>query len=210
MLIFVIFGTRGVTSTADRGWFHCPQCGGRQAFARKKVRRFFTLFFVPLIPLDRVGGYVECAMCSGTFDPTVLDHDPDATAREFEALYKMCVRELMVRMLLADGRVEESELEVIARAYPKLTGETIERERIEKEVERLSGDGGDPLGAVRASAPFLNDMGKEAMIRAAMLVAGADGELDDAEMSFLDELAEGLEISPAHLRGILAEEGGRR
>ncbi len=205
MIVFVVFGTRGVTSTSDRGRFHCPQCGGDQDYARKKVRRFFTLFWIPVLPLGRLGEYVECSMCAGTFEPAVLERDGGAPLHEFEALYKRMVRELMVRMLLADGRVEEPELEVIGRIYPKLTGETIDRAQLEGEVERVREEDGEPLGAVRASAPFLNDMGREALIRAALLVAGADGDLDATELEFLGELASDLGVSRGRLRDILEE-----
>ena len=50
----IIFGTRGVTWNGESGEFVCPGCGGTtQQYTRKTIRRFFTLYFIPLIPLDR-------------------------------------------------------------------------------------------------------------------------------------------------------------
>lgn len=68
----IIFGTTGITSTQQRGSFHCPSCGAGAPFERKGVRRFFTLFFVPLIPLHQVADFIECKRCGGTFKPEVL------------------------------------------------------------------------------------------------------------------------------------------
>ena len=68
----IIFGTTGITSTQQKGSFHCPSCGAGAQFERKGVRRFFTLFFVPLIPLHRVADFIECKRCGGTFKPEVL------------------------------------------------------------------------------------------------------------------------------------------
>ena len=68
----IIFGTKGITSIQQKGSFHCPACGAGAQYHQKEVRRFFTLFFVPLIPLDKVAGYIECQRCGGTFKPEVL------------------------------------------------------------------------------------------------------------------------------------------
>ena len=51
----IVFGTRGVTSTKETGPFNCLFCGDQRAYSRKSVRRFFTLYFIPVIPLDEMG-----------------------------------------------------------------------------------------------------------------------------------------------------------
>ncbi len=73
MLFFIIWGTRGVTTSKGSGRFVCPACGADRSYTLKQVRRFFTLYFIPLIPLGILGTYVECQTCGGTFKPTVLD-----------------------------------------------------------------------------------------------------------------------------------------
>ena len=50
----IIFGTRGVKSTLSQGQFDCPQCGSNRAYKHKKVTRFFTLYFIPVIPLGKI------------------------------------------------------------------------------------------------------------------------------------------------------------
>jgi len=68
----IIFGTSGITSVQRRGSFHCPACGAGATYQEKVVRRYFSLFFVPLIPLHKVGEYVQCDRCGGSFKPEVL------------------------------------------------------------------------------------------------------------------------------------------
>ncbi|MEO5714098.1 MAG: DUF4190 domain-containing protein [Luteolibacter sp.] len=68
----IIFGTRGITAIQQKGSFHCPACGAGALYNKKEVRRFFTLFFVPLIPLNKAADYIECLRCGGTFKPEVL------------------------------------------------------------------------------------------------------------------------------------------
>jgi hypothetical protein len=73
MIFFIIWGTKGITTSKGSGRFGCPACGGERGYIHKQVRRFFTLYFIPLIPLQIVGTYVECQGCGGTFNDTVLD-----------------------------------------------------------------------------------------------------------------------------------------
>ena len=80
MYAIIIFGTRGVKSTQQEGQFHCPQCNSTQHYRHRSVRRFFTLYFIPLIPLDKVGEYVECSTCRNTYITRILEMSPVQTA----------------------------------------------------------------------------------------------------------------------------------
>ncbi|HEY4055992.1 MAG TPA: zinc-ribbon domain-containing protein [Kofleriaceae bacterium] len=72
MLGLIIFGRRNMTKTANAGQFTCPRCGPASHYEHKQVKRWFTLYFIPVIPLGVVGEYVECRACAGTFKPEVL------------------------------------------------------------------------------------------------------------------------------------------
>ena len=76
----IILGTTGLTFTREKGQFHCPSCGDGVDYRHKKVRCFFTLYFVPLIPLHSLGEYVECQRCQGTYHLDILSYDPVAQA----------------------------------------------------------------------------------------------------------------------------------
>src|SRR5262245_49271137 len=101
MVFLIIFGTRGVTTTEASGDFHCPSCDEKKRYEHKKVRRFFTLYFIPLIPLDTVGEYVECRSCAGTFKPSALSYDPKGDEKKLEAEFHAAVKRVMVLMMLA-------------------------------------------------------------------------------------------------------------
>ena len=79
LYFIVIYGTRGITSRVGAGRFNCPRCG-ESPYAHSVVRRWFTLFFIPLIPLNVAGDYVECQRCFGTYGARVLTYDPAAEA----------------------------------------------------------------------------------------------------------------------------------
>lgn len=68
----IIFGSRARHITIGEGQFYCPQCNTKRDYLHKKAKRYFTLYFIPLIPLDELGEYVECQTCKVTFKPEVL------------------------------------------------------------------------------------------------------------------------------------------
>ena len=97
----IIFGWRGVTFNKEQGQFHCPSCGPNIDFRHKTVRNFFTLYFIPVIPLNSLGEYVECQQCQGTFHHDILDYDPAEQGRTTEAIFMVAAKQLMISMLLA-------------------------------------------------------------------------------------------------------------
>lgn len=68
----IIFGTRSVTTTLEKGSFYCPHCDQRASYRHQKVTKFFTLYFIPLIPIKTLGDYVECDKCNCSFVKSVL------------------------------------------------------------------------------------------------------------------------------------------
>lgn len=202
--MFIIFGTRGITSRVDSGSFHCPACGP-QTFVRKQVRRFFTLYFIPVLPLDRVGEYVECHGCRGTFEIAVLSFDPAAERRRQDARLRDAVRRVMVEMMLADGNVDDAEVEAIRNVHGRVLGAEISREDVLRDARVAREDGRGIAAALRPLAGSLTDAGKEMVLRAAMCVAAADGRMDDAERARLAEVALSLGMSREHVHGVVQQ-----
>jgi uncharacterized tellurite resistance protein B-like protein len=207
MLFFVLFGTKGVTSTKGRGSFFCPQCSGERQYKHQHVRRFFTLFFIPLIPLDELGNYVECQACTGTYKPEVLSFDPTAERRRIDAEFHGAIKVVMIHMLLADGEVEDAEIEAIGRVIAQLSGKEPDMALLREQVGSSAVARRNPVDVAHEVAGTLNVAGKEMVIRAAITVALADGVLAPKESKLLMELAGALELSGAHVKGLLMEAG---
>jgi hypothetical protein len=69
----IIFGWRTCESTTGSGTFQCPHCRTLQFYRHVTYRRWFTLYFLPVIPLGRVGEQLECQGCQCCFSPRVLE-----------------------------------------------------------------------------------------------------------------------------------------
>jgi len=69
----IIWGTRGRETEIGTGTFYCPKCNDQKPFTRKKVGKYFTLFFIPLFEINKLGEYLLCTECNTTFKPEVLN-----------------------------------------------------------------------------------------------------------------------------------------
>tara|TARA_R110002096_G_scaffold169222_1_gene340751 strand:+ start:17552 stop:18214 length:663 start_codon:yes stop_codon:yes gene_type:complete len=201
----IIFGTRGITTTPQRGEFHCPQCGDTRAYNWKRVRRFFTLYFIPVIPLDQLGEYIECPSCQGTFDTRVLEYDPSHEAIQIQALFHASIKQVMIGMLLADGVIDDSEVAMVLQIYNELTGSELPELELREEITQIQAQQIDCLELAKHLAPTLNDNGKEITMKAAYRIAAADGTVDPSEISLLMKIGQALQLSATHVKGIMSE-----
>jgi predicted RNA-binding Zn-ribbon protein involved in translation (DUF1610 family) len=113
---FIFFGSRGITSTKDRGTFYCPRCNrDRIEYALKSTRPWFTLYFIPIFPIGGAERYVECQRCGGTFREEVLDYEPPSESERYLGeLYEdlengtsiESVRRKLEKLGMAPGKVD--------------------------------------------------------------------------------------------------------
>lgn len=64
-----IFGTKPVSTTIQQGVFSCPSCNTERNYLLKRYKSYFTLFFIPLIPLKYLGDLTECQACRKSYAP---------------------------------------------------------------------------------------------------------------------------------------------
>ena len=70
--MLIIFGLRVFFHTIGEGVFHCQRCGGDRSYRLRRGRRFFCLYFIPIIPLAKAGEHVQCRTCGTRYQPDVL------------------------------------------------------------------------------------------------------------------------------------------
>ncbi len=193
-----------MTSVAARGKFRCPGCGP-QEYEHKKVRRWFTLYFIPCLPLGQLGEYVECKGCKSTFEVGVIQGGPEADTQE----YHLALLRAMAQMAASDGSPQESEVARALESYRAVAGQAPSRDQLQLELERAAREGVEMVGYLRQFHRIATGGEREALVKAAVEVALADGPLNALEQAYLERLGSTLELSAAHVRGIVltAQEG---
>jgi zinc-ribbon family len=96
--VLIIFGFRVFYHTLGQGVFHCRKCGGDRQYRHRAGRRYFTLFFIPVIPLNKTGEHVQCLTCKTRY---VLDVLNLPTAAQMQAALPVGMRAAAVVMLSA-------------------------------------------------------------------------------------------------------------
>ena len=157
--MILIWGTRGRRKAIETGEFYCPECGKRESFSLMEVRLWFTFFFIPIFPIKKLGRYIECQACKSTFNERVLAMDPERAQAEFEAAFSVAAKRVMFKMALADGEVDQSEIDQITQAFSNIAKREIDAGDIAAELEAARSDTSSVADYLRAVAPGLNDTG---------------------------------------------------
>lgn len=99
--MLIIWGFRVFYRTLGEGVFHCRKCGGDRQYRHRAGRRFFTLFFIPVIPLAKTGEHVQCTTCKTRY---VMDVLSLPTAAQMQAALPVGMRAAAAAMLRAGGQ----------------------------------------------------------------------------------------------------------
>ncbi len=201
----IIFGTRGVKSTIKEGQFDCPQCEGQKRYRHRKVTKFFTLYFIPLIPLGSAGEYVECMTCKGTFVTKVLNYKRSTGNDQFLSEYEKAMKHTMVLMMLADGIIDDNEMLMVQKIVNKFGHNDVTLPELKDYVDEVQRNPEDVSTYLKKVTPGLNEHGKEVIVKCAYAVAASDGHVDPTEIALIHKIAEVMEMSSSHLKGILAD-----
>jgi tellurite resistance protein len=184
-------------STAE-GVFHCPNCGGDRHYKHKIGRRWFTLFFLPVIPLNKVAEVVQCGTCNTRYNLSVLSvpttgqlaaAQPAAVAAAVSLVLRAgaagspAARDRAVDAVRSAGWLNYGDAELTAQlAEPPAAV-----------VQRIT-DAGGPL------APEA----RERVLAEAARVALADGPLTPDERGALGSVGQALTLTAAQFHGVIA------
>jgi len=205
--MFFVFGTAGSTSSINTGEFFCPECNEYKKYDHKKVQKKISLFFVPLIPIEDLGDYVECQDCKSTFKKSVLDHDPKAEEEKIRSLYYFGTLDIMISIARADGVLLPEEITEIRNNFESIIGSEVSEEFVNEQLEKSKETNYSPVQVAGALAAHLNDVGKERVLRGAIAISKADGVIQNEELVMLHDISKALLLPKTYANGIFGEEG---
>jgi hypothetical protein len=198
--MLLIFGLSVFFRTVGQGDFHCPNCGGDRHYRRRVARRWFTLFFVPVIPLNQVGEVVECTTCGNRFTLDVLRLP---TAQQMAAALPTAMRAAAVTVLTAG---DPSGSAARARAVDAVRGYGLEG----YDDESLGADLAEPLDeeTIAQAGAQLTTEAREWFLAQAVRIALAGGAIEAGERQALHAVAGRLGMTPAHTVGVISTTEG--
>jgi tellurite resistance protein len=212
--LLLIFGLRVFYRAVGQGMFHCQRCGGDREYRHRAGRRWFTLFFIPVIPLNHVGDHVQCTICGTRYRMEVLS--VPTTAQMQEAL-PVGMRAAAIAMLRVGGGSSAS---ARRRAIDAIKGAGVAdyddaaldadlsaaAMTAQPDHDQPGQELAEPLNrlAIQLAIPA-----REWFLAEVVRIGLADGMLSDEERHAAREVAAQLGMTPAQARGVISmtEEG---
>ncbi|HEX4258841.1 MAG TPA: zinc ribbon domain-containing protein [Streptosporangiaceae bacterium] len=195
--MLLIWGLRVFFRTISEGVFHCRNCGGDRKYRLRAGRRWFTVFFIPVIPLTKVGEHVQCQTCKTRYVADVLKLP---TAAQMQAALPAGMRAAATAMLQsgdpANPAARQRAVAVILGAGAQGYADgNLDHDRAES-PEAV----GQAIGQV---AQQLTPDAKEWFLAEVIRVGTADGPLTESERNTAVAVAADLGMSPAQAIGVI-------
>jgi zinc-ribbon family/Tellurite resistance protein TerB len=204
--LLIIFGLRVFYRTIGQGMFHCQRCGGDREYRHRAGRRWFTLFFIPVIPLGQAGEHVRCTVCGTRYRMEVLSLP---TAAQMQAALPAGMRAAALIMLRAGGG---SSAPARRRAIDAIKGAGLadyDDAALDADLSASAMRSQNLAGPVNRLTVQLAVPAREWFLAEAVRIGLADGALSDDERNAAREIAAHLGMTPAQARGVISmtEEG---
>jgi hypothetical protein len=216
----IIFGHRARTTAIGEGTFHCPKCQIASGYTHQRVRRWFTLYFLPVLPLADLAEHIQCHNCGGLWDPElrtrrVTTLSVDQVERELRrALRRAIAMVILAKPGRADGRPPRAEddpsvIEAGSRAFHRATGMALASADLAREMDELRAAGTDVRSYLGRVGGILTPGLKESIVTAACEVALHDGRLEPKQLAAIEQVVGALGLADEDLRKVLARAQAR-
>lgn len=195
--MLIIWGWRVFYHTIAQGMFYCRKCGGDRPYRHRAGRRFITIFFIPVIPLTKVGEHVQCDACKTRYVTEVLN---SPTSASMQAAIPAGVR-AMCAVMLRTGGPDNSAARGRALDAVRAAGQQ------DYDESTLAEDLMHSLDQAREMITHfgaqLRPEAKEWHLAEAVRIGLADGPLSDNERSTAEMIASDLGMTSAQALGVI-------
>ena len=197
------FGTRSTRRRLQAVVFACSRCGIDREGTLIRIRRWFHIFFIPLIPIGQPREVVRCDTCTALYDPSVLQQ-PTTESLTGSLRRSQQLLALVAVAASSDGRVARSDA---ARRFLAEAGWA--PGDIEPQVDWATTGNAEPgpmladLDAALAEiSPSVTPQGAEQLVVSFGSVLIADGSFDERDRRLVARAGQSLGLTAAHVQGI--------
>ncbi|HZR50357.1 MAG TPA: zinc-ribbon domain-containing protein [Streptosporangiaceae bacterium] len=196
--MLILFGWRVFYRSVGQGTFHCRHCGGDRQYRLRAGRKWLTLFFIPVIPLARVGEHVQCQTCRTRYVTDVLCQP---TTAQMQAALPAGMRAAAAAMLrsgdVGSPAARQRAITMIIGAGAEGYDETALDTDLEQPSESLR-------AALHQVGTQLTIQAREWYLADVIGIGMADGALTDTERSAAQAIGLDLGMTQAQVVGVVA------
>lgn len=138
---------------------------------------------------------------------------PGSAGAEATEVYKSdtiarLVMQSTIITALADGPLDDQEIEMIATACESVVHEPLDRESIRRLAKLIEDKGDEILDEIHSEGPLLNLDARKAVIDACILVLKADDKVDVRQTAAVTAIARRLDFSEDEAQTLITESMG--
>jgi hypothetical protein len=183
--------------SVGQGTFHCPNCGGDRPYKQKIGRRWFTLFFIPVIPLNKVAEVVQCGTCNTRYRTSVLSVPTTGQLAAAVPTAVAAAAGLVLHASLANPAARGRAIDAVRMAgWLNYGDEDLNKELVQPPAAALQ-------KLSEASAPLAAEA-RERILAEAARVGLADGPLTPDERQVLGTIGPALGLTAAQFYGVIS------
>lgn len=180
-------GEHFVRKVQATGTFFCPVCMGKQRYEIKRLWSYCQICYIPLVCQEKYWvDYVKCNTCRNKFAPAILKCGP----KDIQTAVNTIILKVMVKAMIANGKIEKNEVKTICRIYEERSGTKITASDVYSQVvimEELHKD--DIVADIAPFARVLIVDEKKNVVAAMVEVSMADGVFSHPEAVLVQNIA---------------------
>jgi uncharacterized membrane protein len=196
--VIILFGLRVFYRTIAQGTFHCRKCGGDRQYRLRAGRRWFTLFFIPVIPLDKRGEHVQCQTCKTRYVTDVLNQP---TTGQMQQALSAGMRAAAVAMLQSGDPASPAARQRVITLVVGAGGQGYDEAALARDLEQAHGIDAPALGQVGSQ---LTAQAREWYLADVIRIGLADGPLTDSERAAVEAIGLNLGMTQAQVLGVVS------
>jgi hypothetical protein len=209
----IVWGRSISNKIVATGQFFCPGCGQERTYALRQHQKWGTIYWIPIVRLEKSEPYVECASCHRTYPEAALQHNAASAqqhfnaqrARENDLAQMLC--EVMALMAGEKHSVSPQLCDLIANAIRRLIRIEMAQDDILAAIATGPEEPEAVLRNVERQVASLTDRGRDIILRAA--VVAAPKPLTESSGALAIEIGRRLGLKPQAVYATVAEFSAR-
>jgi zinc-ribbon family len=200
--MLLLWGWRSLLKVLGVGEFHCPRCQADRSYQLVRPRRWFTFFFIPVIPLKWGETFVQCTTCKAGFQEAIL---AAPTNKQFGFMIALGARAMYAKTVAAGLDHSGHSIEgAVARVVPFVDASYNEA-NLMADLEAFKDH--QLLEYLGPLATSMEMQGRESLLGGLVAYAYGAGDPSPEVAQVISDAAAALQLTAAHLAGIVATVG---
>jgi hypothetical protein len=192
-----IRGVLVIHRTIGQGTFHCRGCGGDRQYRLRGGRRFATVLFTPVIPLNKTDDHVQCLTCETKYHTNAL---ATPTAEQMQAALPAGMRAAALAVLRSGDPASPGARRRAVEAIAGAGGQDYDETRLDADLA----ESGEDAAALSQLGRQLAPQAKEWFLAEVVRIGMSDGPLGDPVRQAVQSVATCLGMTQAQAYSVIS------